>query len=472
MEQLRNFQKKFIRAATRPDVDTAVFSIPRANGKSSLAGHLISRVLDPYDVLFRAGTESVLCAASIEQARIVYRFARSVLEPSGEYRFIDSATRAGITHRDTNTRLRVIGSNGKTAMGLVNTPWAICDEPGAWEVNGGQLLHDAIQTAQGKPGSPLKAVYIGTLAPSTSGWWHELVEGGSRDSTYVQVLRADPAKWDKWPEIRRCNPLTAISPRFRKKLIEERDAARADPRLKARFMSYRMNVPTADESQVLLTVDDWKRVEARPVPERDGRPIVGVDIGAGRAWSAAVAMWHNGRTEAIAFAPGIPSIAEQEKRDRVGKGTYARLIEEGRLLVAEELLVQPPEDLIAFILSEWGRPRFIICDRFKLSELKDKARGIQLVPRVAYWSEASEDIRALRRMAANGPLSCEVSSRNLIAASLSVATVRNDDSGNVRLAKRGTHNTARDDVAAALVLGAGALKRTPDRPRARYRGFA
>ena len=58
----------------------------------------------------------------------------------------------------TNTKLRVIGSNGKTAMGLVNTPWAICDEPGAWETNGGTLLHDAIMTAMGKPGSTVASV--------------------------------------------------------------------------------------------------------------------------------------------------------------------------------------------------------------------------------------------------------------------------------------------------------------------------
>ena len=87
-------------------------------------------------------------------------------------RFLDASTRCGITHKSTNTRLRVIGSNGKTAFGLVNCPWAICDEPGAWEVNGGTLLHDAVQTAMGKPGSPLKAVYIGTLAPAHGGWWH------------------------------------------------------------------------------------------------------------------------------------------------------------------------------------------------------------------------------------------------------------------------------------------------------------
>ena len=46
-------------------------------------------------------------------------------------------------------------------------------------------------------------------------------------------------------------------------------------------------------------------------------------------------------------------------------------------------------------------------------------------------------------------------SRALLAASLSVALVKNDDQGNTRLAKRGSNNTARDDVAAALVLAAG-----------------
>ena len=172
MTKLRTFQRGFVRGATAPGIDTAALLLPRANGKSWLAGHLVARILDPEDDLFRAGTESVLCAASIEQARIVFRFARAELEPRGGYRFLDASTRCGIVHRATNTRLQVIGSNGKTAFGLVNCPLAICDEPGAWEVNGGTLLHDAVQTAMGKPGSPLKTVYIGTLAPAHGGWWH------------------------------------------------------------------------------------------------------------------------------------------------------------------------------------------------------------------------------------------------------------------------------------------------------------
>ena len=194
MVELRPFQRTFIRHATAPGIDTAALSLPRGNGKSWLAGHLLTRVMDPADELFRPGTESVLCAASIEQARIVFRFSRSVLEPTGEYRFLDSNTRIGITHKSTNTRLRVIGSNGKTAMGLVNTPWAICDEPGAWETNGGTLLADAIFGAMGKPNSPLRTVFIGTLAPAMGGWWHDLIAGGSTGSTYVQALQGNAEK--------------------------------------------------------------------------------------------------------------------------------------------------------------------------------------------------------------------------------------------------------------------------------------
>ena len=444
--RLRLFQQRFVKAATAPGIDTAALSLPRGNGKSWLAARIVERVLSPGDTLFRPGTASVLCAASIEQARIVFRFAREALEPTGLYRFLDSHTRIGIIHRVTNTRLRVIGSNGKTAMGLVGCPWVIADEPGAWETNGGQLVHYAIETAKGRPGSPLRVVYIGTLAPAISGWWHELIADGSHGSTYVQALQCDHDKWDQWGEIRRCNPLTAISADFRRKLLEERDAARADTWLKARFLSYRLNVPTGDESTMLLTVDDWENMAARPVTARDGRPLVGVDLGGGRAWSAAVACWKSGRIEALACAPGIPSLDEQEKRDRVPKGTYRALVAKGGLQVAEGLRVQPPSELWRAIKNSWGTPETVICDRFRLGELQDCVNGTPLSPRVSRWSEAAFDIRSLRKLAADGPFTVAASSRPMLAASLSVALVKNNDQGNVQLSKKGSNNTARDDV--------------------------
>ena len=163
---LRPFQRRFVAAALRPDIDTAALSIPRGNGKSWLAAHILTRCLTPDDPLHVPGAEYLLAAASIEQARLVYRFVRDALEPAGDYRFLDSAMRIGVTHKPTKTRLRVLSSNAKTAFGIVGCPLLVADEPGSWEVTGGQLMHDAIATSAGKPGSPMRTIYIGTLAPA------------------------------------------------------------------------------------------------------------------------------------------------------------------------------------------------------------------------------------------------------------------------------------------------------------------
>ena len=347
--QLRRFQAEFLRNAMRPDIDMVCLSLPRGNGKSWLAGHLAARVLDPDDDLFRPGTESVVIAPSLAQGRIVYRFVRDVLADNPDYRFADSPTSVQIIHKPTRTTLQVRSSNAKGALGLVNTPWVILDEPGAFNVNEGEAMFDAISTATGKPGSPLTAVFIGTLAPATGGWWHDLVGGGSKGSTYVKLLQGDRDKWESWAEIRKVNPLTAISPEFRHKLLEERDQAQGDSRLKARFLSYRLNIPSADESAILLTVDDWKLAESRPVGLPAGRPIVGIDLGSGRAWSAAVAVWESGRIEALAVSPGIPDLDEQERRDLVPRGVYHKLVASGSLTLAQGLRVPSPAQLFGRI---------------------------------------------------------------------------------------------------------------------------
>ena len=437
MIDLLPFQRRFLRSAFAPGVDISCLSLPRGNGKSTLAGYLAARALTVGDPMFVNGQEVVLCAASMEQARIVYRSARAVLEPMGGYRFQDAAQRIGIRHVPTNSRLRVISSSGKTAMGIVGVPLAIADEPGAWQVQNGELMADALQTAIGKPGSPLRVVFIGTVAPATEGWWPALVEGGSRPGRHVTLLQGNADKGSEWREIARVNPLARISPEFRKTLLRERDEAREDSRLKARFLSYRLNLPTADESTMLLDVEDWQRVMARPVAGRQGRPIVAYDLGAGRAWSAATAIWQNGRTEALAVCPGIPSIIDQERRDRVPAGTYSRLVSEGVLRVADGLRVQPVAMLHDAALAAWGQPDCIVADRFRINELRDAVHGVPLVERVTRWSEASEDIRGLRKLAKDGPLSCAPESALLITASLSAAMVRNDDAGSARLVKRG-----------------------------------
>ena len=62
------------------------------------------------------------------------------------------------------------------------------------------------------------------------------------------------------------------------------------------------------------------------------------------------------------------------------------------------------------------------------------------------WSESSFDIRSLRKIVKDGPLSVAPESRALIQASLSVTATKEDDGGSIRLVKRGSNNEARDDI--------------------------
>ena len=269
-------------------------------------------------------------------------------------------------------------------------------------------------------------------------------------------------RWDTWPVISKCNPLMGAFEKSRRHLLDLRDKARFSSRLKARFLSYRLNHPAKDRAEMVLPLDDFKRSLARQLPERSGQPVVGVDLGQGRAWSSAVSFWPNGRCEAVAIAPGEPSLRAQEKRDRVPPGTYSRLVEVGALTLAHNRRVPEVAELVR-VVNEW-QPRVIVCDRFRHAELLDARPRCIVIPRRSRWSESTEDITALRRAAADGPLSIAPGSRLLLEASLSVARVINDDGGSTRL-RKSSQNTARDDVAAALIIAAGEWARRYRSPR-------
>ena len=455
---LRPFQHKFLKQSFSPGILTSCLSTPRGNGKSTMAAFLSLQTILPGSPMFTPGAENHLIGASLAQSRrttfgILRRMVEALPNFGTDYRVSDNSVSARIVHPASRTEISVLTASGRGAMGIVNCAWIVGDEPAAWKIVDGQTMADAIVTAHGKPGSRLKVLFCGTLAPAAPGsWWSDMVANGSNRTTHITCYQGDPDKWDQWQNIRRCNPLMSTFANSRRVLLDERDAARRDSRLRARFLSYRLNSPARDESAVLLQVADWKRTLARILPERDGAPVVGLDLGQGRAWSAACAIWPSGRCEAAAVAPGIPSIQAQEKRDGVEPHTYARLLEVGALRTAEGKRVPDVSSLMNTIRS-WG-PSVILCDRFRHSEVLDSDPPCIVIPRVSRWSSSTEDITHLRRIAADGPLAVAPGSRSLIGASLAVSQVKNDDAGNVRLTKSG-QNTARDDVSAALILAAG-----------------
>ena len=466
-------QRRFLRGAfpahgAAPGL--AVLSVPRGGGKTTLAGHVLAAALDPSGPLFVPGAENVLMAGSTDQARFVFEAIRERLRDDAAFKVADSFSQMRIRHRDSGTSVRVISSRAKTALGIRSARLIVGDEPASWDARQGAAMYDAIVTSAGKVQQT--ALLIGTrsapgLPADPRGWWPRLVASGSGAGRFVLPLMGDRETWDRWQTIRKCNPL-AGRPKLAAALRQERDD---DAR--RRFLAARLNLLSGEAGvDVLLDLDGWRAVLERETGEADGLPIVGLDMAGARSWSAAVFVWPSGRMAALAVAPGIPDLAELERRDSQPAGAYQRLADAGVLHVATGERMPAAETVLEAVWSV-AEPDAIVCDAFRRAAVVDAVAGrCPVESRVARWAEATADVQAFRRMALDGPLTVDPASRSLFELALSETRCESDDSGNCRIVKaRG--NRSRDDVSAAATLAAGAWEREQATPSgAVYHGAA
>ena len=331
------FHAAWIEAAYAPGIEIAALSLPRGGAKTWLAANLTAENLTPGTPTFEAGVETCVVSASMEQSRILMTFLREALaDRLSEYRWNDSPTRQGAVHKATNARVRVLSSSGKRALGLSQFSTIIAEEPSAWQAREGALMWDSLRTSLGKRDGQ-RVLLIGTRAPAPAGnWWPELLDSGSAPGIHVTDLHAPAGEpWDEWRVIRACNPMLNVNESLRRTVLRERDEARRNETLRPVFEAYRLNRAAAVGREVLLTIAEWDRVAARPVPPRDGQPIAAVDLGGERSWSACWLQWANGRAEAFAVCPGVPDLAERERQDGQPGGLYQSLEDDGVLIPDE-----------------------------------------------------------------------------------------------------------------------------------------
>ena len=461
------FHARWLRSAFAPDVDVAALSTPRGAGKTWLLGQLAALALTPGSPTWESGIEVLAVSASLEQSRVLLQFTRAALAATeDQYRWLDSSQRLTITHKKIGTRLRILSSSGKRAMGLSQFSCILADEPGSWEAQAGALMWDALRQSLGKREGQ-RLLMIGTKSPAAPGsWWPDLLDAGSGPGRHVTVLAAPPsAPWDSWAVAQKCNPMLKHNRALARVVRRERDEARKSETMKRSYQAYRLNVHLDTEHSPLVELTDWRKVLERPVPPRQGRPALGVDLGGERSWSAAVALWRNGRLEAYALAPGIPDIKTRERQDAQPAGLYRRLVDDGALLLDEGFRMSRPSVLIDHLVRVGIRPGLMLCDRFLIGGLRDAVRGRwPVIPRSQRWSESTEDISSLRALVQDGPLSIAPESRGMALLGLSEASCVSDDGGSVRLVKKRS-TRSRDDVGIAMVLACGALARQLRRPR-------
>ena len=313
------WQRRFVRGAFAPGVQSAALSVARGNGKTALLSGIAAATLDGPLMVPRG--ETVIVASSFEQARIAFEhviaFMGDKLIDARRWKVWDTAQQARIEDRQTGARVRCIGSDPRRAHGLAPV-LVLADEPAQWPESTGERMVAALRTAAGKqPHS--RFVALGTRPADAEHWFAKLLTGGVN---YAQCHAAgsDDPKFHKrtWA---RANPSLAHMPDLASAIRNEAIQARRDPALSAAFESLRLNLGTSDtEIETFLSADLWVSIEGKA--EMAGPCVWGIDLGTSAAQSAVAGYWpESGRLECVAAFPVDPSLADRGLHDGAG-GLY------------------------------------------------------------------------------------------------------------------------------------------------------
>ena len=454
-------QKRFVDALTRKQgaPEIGILCTPRAQGKSWLCGQLIGRSLTPGSDLHENSVTNVLVASSRSQAAITLEFAFQACADVPGIRWSND----GATHEASRARIKIISSDARRSLGLgAHARWLFCDEPSAWSPQAGRRLIDSMRTALGK--RKCQIVLCGTVAPSpTQGpgsWWPELVKAGSGAGVHLELLQADEKKWRDWDECLRVNPAHLVNPFLEKTLRREFEEALKSERAAIPFRQYRLNLPGGESTgeQELISSSEWARIASRPVPDRVGRPIVSLDLGSTRSWSAGASLWpESNRIECWGLAPGLTSLGEQERQDQMPEGSYAELAAAGGLAIDEGNAV-PRLSMLLSRIWQW-EPSVICCDNHRADELRQEVAGrCKIVERGS--GEVAGNAQSMRARLLDSECGITESSKALLGAAFKEVVVKINPTGETRIEKR-DQRRSRDDVAQALLLACGFAARHP-----------
>ena len=464
------WQERFIRGTFRPGVQTAALSIGRGNGKTTVVSWLAAAVL--FGPLHRRNAKVIVAASSHDQGAGIHKAVVDLL-PDRHDRdrwSIWDSNRLRIKCKQTGAELSVLSFNPGASHGIMGATLLLADEVAQWPRTKVDRMWTALEGTLGK--SPeCRLIALGTRPESKENPFSKLLDG---QADYALEYRSKARKqWWRESAIHTANPSLDHFPSLRYAIERDARLARRDPVKLAAFRAYRLNQGTS-ESEIrnsVISVNEYAAMESDQDVQIGPEYVLGLDLSGGHAWTglSAVALYpdEDGKHRVNAFAcwPQSANLKERGERDDVD---YESMVRDGDLVILPGAAVAV-DQVMSEAIGRWGRPAAVVSDYFRITESRwcletlGYVDGETLIYRRMGWQDGSEDLRAFRRMVAEGSLLVLKSA--LLRQSFSAARTISDGVGNEKLAKETERNNkGKDDAAAAVVIAASEVHRRKVEP--------
>ena len=458
---LPDFAVDWLRDALRPGVREAGLFIGRKNAKSAiLAVCLLGRLVGPLRTAgYRAGIASV---DKIKAGELKSQM-ENIATASGltGLRFLRSPAPGRV---ESATGAVDILSADKSAGHASGFDDALVDELGLLAERDRALINGLRTSISAKDGRFLAISILGD-APFPV----EMIGRREDSACVVHVYQApddcsidDPAAWAA------ANPGLACGIKSASYMADEARRVLMTPSDQAHFRAFDLNQPQSPSREMIASVTDWRAciVPVDELPERDGRCVVGFDLGGSSSMTALVALWPGtGRLEAWGAFPDTPGL---KLRGEVDNADYERMRERGELVLYAGR-VTPAGEFLKDCAARLAGQRIVAAgaDRYRkpeaiqaLSQAKVRWPMVWRGTGAHAKADGSHDVRAFQRRVLGGGFRMVESL--LMVSAIKESKIDRDARGNPALDKH--RKRGRIDALSAAVIAAGLAELHGNKP--------
>ena len=462
---LERWQRDYVRqlfAETngRRNVRTSLLALPRKNGKSSLCAGIALRLL----LEDEPGCEVYSCAASRDQARLVFDMARVAVEQSPVLSQHLKVYRSAIVREKTHATYKALSAeagiqHGLSAHGVIFDELHVSNRE-MWEV---------MLSSQGARRQPL------TVALTTAGYDRKSVcwevwqyaeavrDGAIKDATFLPAIYAAPpdADWKSERTWKKANPNLGISIKLD---FLKSECARAVemPSYENTFRQLYLNQWT-EQDQRWLRMDQWMQGDKPcPVDLRNRECFGGLDL-ATTFDTTCLALLFPLEDGTLWVEPHFwlpdENMRQRVRRDKVGYDTWAK---QGHIHLTNGNVTdfdQVRDDINE--LTKKYNIRQIAIDRWNATQLSTQLQGdgIDVVGFGQGYASMSGASHQLEAAVVSGKL---LHNNPVLDWQAGNVAVQKDHAGNIKPSK--AKSTERIDGIVALVMAMGIAATATDAP--------